>query len=130
MADTNEQLPGREFLLPWLVMGPVLFCVLGFAFLMNKVASRIRGGEPGMFAGTITDTLCVDRHHDISDSQCVRYCVKHGANVKYALYDGSHVYILSDQQTPEQFAGQKSRVTGVLRESASLIEVQSIEPLN
>jgi hypothetical protein len=47
---------------------------------------------------------------------------------KYALYDGKKMYTLSDQQTPEKFAAQKVKVTGVLYEKTGIIKVDSIQP--
>ena len=40
-----------------------------------------------------------------TDAECTIACVSaHGA--MYVLYDGKDVYTLSDQQTPEKFAGK------------------------
>jgi hypothetical protein len=56
------------------------------------------------------------------DSKCVTDCVRAGS--KYALLDGSNVYELSDQKTPEKFAAQKVKVTGTL--DGQTIQVKSI----
>jgi hypothetical protein len=61
---------------------------------------------------------------DMPEAKCVVECVKHGA--KYALFDGKNVYVLSDQKTPEQFAGKKVKVTGTLAEGAKTLKVDSI----
>ena len=58
------------------------------------------------------------------DSKCVVECVKHGS--KYALFDGKNSYLLSDQKTPEQFAGQKVKVTGTLYEKTKILKVDAI----
>ncbi len=58
------------------------------------------------------------------DSKCVRECLKAGS--KYALFDGKTAYVLSDQKTPEQFAGQKVKVTGTLNEKTKILKVDSI----
>jgi len=50
--------------------------------------------------------------------------VKHGS--KYALFDGKTGYVLSDQKTPEQFAGQKVKITGTLFEKTKILKVDSI----
>jgi hypothetical protein len=50
--------------------------------------------------------------------------VKQGS--KYALFDGKNSYVLSDQKTPEQFAGQKVKVTGALNEKTKILKVDSI----
>jgi hypothetical protein len=61
------------------------------------------------------------------EPKCVRDCVKAGH--KYALLDDSrHVLKLSDQQTPEKYAGQKVKVTGKLYEKTGILAVERIEP--
>jgi len=82
---------------------------------------------PQIFAGVITDSMCGPDHSAMNlkpDSACVRACVRYGA--KYALYDGKMVYVLSDQKTPEQFAGQKVKITGVYDAAAKVLKVTSI----
>jgi hypothetical protein len=44
----------------------------------------------------------------------------------YVLYDGKTAYTLSDQKTPQQFAGRKVRVTGTLDAAGRTIVVASI----
>jgi hypothetical protein len=56
----------------------------------------------------------------------VSECVKAGS--KYALYDGKTAYVLSDQKTPEKFAGQKVKVTGTLDQKSKTLQVESIAP--
>jgi len=48
----------------------------------------------------------------------------HGAS--YVLYDGQQVYTLSDQRTPEKFAGQKVTGRGTLDAKTKTIQVDSI----
>jgi hypothetical protein len=62
-----------------------------------------------------------------SDPDCVRACVKSSKDYKYALHDGSRMYVLSDQQTPEKFAAQRVRVTGTLFPKTGIIKVDKIE---
>jgi len=60
-----------------------------------------------------------------TDAECRIACVSaHGA--KYVLYDGKEAYELSDQQTPEKFAGKKVTVTGSLDAKTGTIKVDSI----
>jgi hypothetical protein len=40
--------------------------------------------------------------------------------------EGKDIYMLSDQQTPEKFAGQKVRVTGTLDTKTKKIQVESM----
>jgi hypothetical protein len=71
-----------------------------------------KGGHAGMKMG--------------SDEKCIISCVK-GMNAKYALTDGTNVYILSDQKTPAKFAAKKVTVTGTLDEKSNTIKVEKIE---
>src|SRR5664280_353486 len=100
---------------------------------MMKAASFLFAGAlmasaaPQTFTGVITDTMCGKDHAMMKvspDSKCVIECVKHGS--KYALYDGKAVYLLSDQKTPEQYAGQKVKITGTLNEKTKILKVDSI----
>jgi len=82
------------------------------------------------FTGAITDSMCATADHSRmrmgpTDGECTIACVNaHGAT--YVLYDGKEVYMLSDQQTPEKFAGKKVTVTGTLDAKTKTIEVDSI----
>ena len=87
--------------------------------------TALMAAAPKTFTGVITDTMCGKDHAMMNakpDSKCVTDCVKAGS--KYALLEGSNVYELSDQKTPEKFAGQKVKVTGTL--NGNIIQVQSI----
>jgi hypothetical protein len=83
------------------------------------------------FTGVITDTMCAGEGHKSmnmgTDAKCVVECVK-GMNAKYALYDATSktVWVLSDQKTPEKFAGRKVTVTGTVDAAAKTIQVDSI----
>lgn len=80
------------------------------------------------FRGVITDSMCNLNHKPMNmgpDAECTKACVKHGA--KYVLHDGKKAYKLSDQQTPEKFAGQKVTVTGTLFEKTGVIKADKIE---
>ena len=60
-----------------------------------------------------------------TDAECTLACVDvHGAS--YVLYDGKTAYMLSDQRTPEKFAGQKVKVVGTLEAKTKTIQVDSI----
>ena len=82
------------------------------------------------FTGTITDNMCGKAGHSQmqmgpTDAECTIACIGvHGAT--YVLYDGENVYTLSDQRTPEKFAGQKVRVVGTLDARTKTIQVDSI----
>jgi hypothetical protein len=98
---------------------------------MKKLTSLLFAGAliagAATFSGVITDTMCGKSHAMMGvkpDSKCVLDCVKQGS--KFALYDGKEVYVLSDQQTPAKFAGQKVTVTGTLNATTKILKVDSI----
>jgi uncharacterized protein DUF5818 len=82
------------------------------------------------FTGVITDDMCPNADHSHmqmgpTDAECAKACIDvHGA--QYVLYDGKTAYTLSDQRTPEKFAGQKVKVTGTLDSKTKTIQVDSI----
>ena len=82
------------------------------------------------FTGTITDDMCGTGGHarmrmGPTDAECTTACISaHGAT--YVLADGKNVYTLSDQKTPEKFAGKKVRVTGTLDARTKAIQVVSM----
>jgi hypothetical protein len=98
------------------------------------VTALAMGQPPGQgtrtFTGLITDDVCGNAGHahmrmGPTDADCVRACImSHGA--RYVLVEGTSVYGLSDQQTPDGFAAQRVRVTGTLDEKTKTIRVTSI----
>jgi uncharacterized protein DUF5818 len=104
-------------------LGLILLALL--AIVVLAVAQRKQ-----TFTGVITDSMCDRADHSgmrmgPTDAECTVACVMvHGAS--YVLYDGKAAYTLSDQQTPEKFAGQKVTVTGTLDAKTKTIRVDSI----
>lgn len=84
---------------------------------------------PRNFTGRVTDSMCARADHKPmgmgeTDAECTRACVlSHGA--QYVLFDGKNVYVLGDQRIPEQFAGMKVTVRGVLNAQTGTIEKMS-----
>jgi hypothetical protein len=83
-----------------------------------------------VFTGVITDNMCAKGGHTQmrmapTDADCTRACVT-AHDAKYVLHDGKEVYTLSDQKTPDTFAGQKVRVAGTLDPKTETILVDSI----
>jgi hypothetical protein len=82
------------------------------------------------FTGTITDAMCAVNGHAAmrmgpTDAECAKACaLEHDAD--YVLLVGKNVYSLSDQKTPERFAGQQVKVVGTLDAKKKRIEVESI----
>src|SRR6516225_9638873 len=101
---------------------------------MNKTLSLLFAGallaaaaDQQTFTGIITDSMCGKDHAMMKvspDSKCVQECARLGS--KYALFDGKTAYVLSDQNTPKQFAGQKVKITGTLYEKTKILKVDSI----
>ena len=104
-------------------MRPLAVSVLIIAALAAAPGKR-------RFTGAITDSMCATADHSrmkmgTTDAECVLACIDaHGA--QYVLYDGKRAYTLSDQQTPEKFAGKKVTVIGTLDEKTKTIHVDSI----
>jgi hypothetical protein len=104
-------------------MKPLVLSILTIALLAAVPETR-------KFTGTITDSMCATADHSHmrmgpTDGECTIACVEaHGA--LYVMYDGKEVYTLSDQKTPEKFAGKKVTVTGVLNTKTKTIQVASI----
>ena len=100
--------------------------------VLNLFAIAALAAAPGKqtFTGVITDSMCVKGDHSKmqmgpTDAQCTVACVmEHDAS--YILYDGKEAYSLSDQRTPEKFAGKKVTVVGTLDAKTMTIQVGSI----
>src|SRR5437899_2307466 len=95
-----------------------------------SVAALAAAQTKQTFTGVITDDMCGRAGHaqmrmGPTDAECTTACIgAHGAT--YVLYDGKELYTLSDQKTPEKFAGQRVRVTGTLGAKTKTIQVDSI----
>ncbi len=98
--------------------------------ILLALAALAAGPEKRKFVGTITDSMCATADHSHmrmgpTDAQCTIACIQeHGA--QYVLWDGKEAYTLSDQKTPEKFAGQKVTITGTMDAKAKTIQVESI----
>jgi len=103
---------------------------------VNKLALALLAGAavaaPAQqtFLGVITDSECGSAGHAVmrmgpTDAECTYACIQaHGAS--YVLLSGKTVYNLSNQQSPEQYAGRKVRVTGTLDAKTNTINVSAI----
>jgi hypothetical protein len=82
------------------------------------------------FTGVITDSMCARGDHShmqmgATDAECAIACIR-AHDAEYVLYDGKHAYDLSDQKTPEKFAGKRVTITGALDARSMTIKVDSI----
>jgi hypothetical protein len=98
------------------------------------VAALVPAQSNQRFTGTITDSMCPAGDHSRmrmgpSNTECTIACV-HSHGSPYVLYDGKETYALSDQVTPEKFAGKKVAVTGTLNARTKTIQVTSIAASN
>ena len=99
-------------------------------FSLFLIASLAAAPPRQKFTGVITDSMCADGDHSHmkmgpTDAECTKACISfHGA--MYVLYDGKQAYTLSDQKTPENFAGKRVTVTGTLDAKTKTIQVDSI----
>jgi len=104
-------------------MKPLLFGLL----LLGALSAQPGKGN---FTGAITDSMCATADHSHmkmgpTDKDCTIACIEeHGA--EYVLWDGKNAYTLSDQKTPEKFAGQNVKIPGTLDAKAKTIQVTSI----
>ncbi len=101
-------------------------------FLFGLVATALFAvaADQHTFTGVVTDSMCARADHSHmqmgpTDAECTIACVQiHDAS--YVLFDGKTAYTLSDQKTPEKFAGKKVTVKGTLNAKTNTIQVDSI----
>ena len=108
-------------------MRRIAICSVALLLLAGLCCAGTATAAGRTFVGSISDSMCGAKHMmpGQSDKDCTLACVKAGS--KYVLADASgKVYQLSDQKKPEQFAGDKVKVTGTLK--GDTINVTSIEP--
>lgn len=78
------------------------------------------------FAGVITDSQCGLSHKGVHPTvECVRTCVKE-SGAKYVLNDGTHSFVITDQQTGERFAAQRVVASGYLDEITGNLQLRSV----
>jgi hypothetical protein len=120
----------RLTLLPSLTLAATFLA--SFSVPLAAVPAPQTAAKPAAqtFTGVITDDECPKGDHSQmrmgpTDAECAKNCITYHS-ASYVLYDGRNSYILSDQKTPEQFAGQKVKVTGTLDAKGKTIQVQSV----
>ena len=120
-------------------------------FAVSVVACMVLAGASFLvakdktFTGEIYDSQCAkesshammlkkegmgdkDPNDPMAKAMCTNNCVKKMGG-KYVLFDAAKktVYQLDDQQKPEQFAGQKVKVSGTLDKATQTIHVTAIQ---
>jgi hypothetical protein len=112
------------------IMKPLILSFLALAGLFLAIALLAGAQSKQTFTGVVTDSMCPTGDHSgmrmgPTDAECTIACVmEHGAT--YVLFDGKATYDLSDQRTPEKFAGQRVTVLGTLNTKTKSIQVDSI----
>jgi hypothetical protein len=111
---------------PWPVAGRMKH--LSWSLLAVAALSAAPGKQT--LTGIITDDVCGKAGHSQmrmgpTDAECTVACISAHA-AAYVLYDGTEVYMLSDQRTPEQFAARRVRIRGTLNAKTKTIQVESI----
>ena len=105
------------------VMKRLIVCLLAVAVLSTPQSKQT-------VTGVITDGECFEAYHGRmrmgpTDAECVIACVRAHSS-SYVLYNGKDSFDLSDQMTPEKFAGKKVTVTGTVDAATISIKVESI----
>ena len=106
---------------------PLILSVLFVAAVVPAQSTR-------RITGTISDSMCPAGDHSKmrmgpTNAECTIAC-NDGHGAPYVLYDGKDTYTLSDQKTPEKFAGKKVTVMGTLDAKNKTIQVTSIAAAN
>lgn len=110
---------------------------LAILVLLSVPALVAGKGKEQSFKGEIMDSACAKMgSHDMmmkkegakNAKECTLGCVKMGS--KYVLFNAASkkVYQLDDQTKPEQFAGDKVIVKGILEKNTDTIHVTDIQP--
>ncbi len=106
------------------------------ALLLALAGLCVAAESPKKYTGTIADDMCDGDHKTMDGTdpvKCTQECIRK-MHSKYALWVGKNVYVLSDQTTPEQYAGRKVTVTGTLstegagKARVTTLAVKSIVP--
>jgi hypothetical protein len=118
--------------------------IIGLVGSLMLLTVSFAAPKDSSYTGEIMDSQCAkNASHDAmlkkegmekmigdpkASQMCTVNCVKKMGS-KYVLYDAAKktVYQLDDQQKPEQFAGQKVKVTGTLDKATQTVHVTSIE---
>ncbi len=126
-----ERRPFRPFLTGCAARRPQFATLATTVLIAFSVMSWLRWQPIQTFAGIVTDTQCAGRHASLSGDairQCIRKCVLVGDHVRYAVHDGNHLYVLSDQRAAEALAARQVKVTGFIDRRTNVLHVRSIRP--
>lgn len=105
-------------------MKKIAMFAAAFALLLPAVRQAV--AAPRSFEGTLTDSMCMNKHMmpGKSDAECIKACVKAGS--EYVLVVGGKMYSLTAKpQILAEYAGKHVVVEGTL--TGSKIAVTQIE---
>lgn len=115
-----------------LTLTVVLVAILVLTFAGVGIRS-VPADQTQTWVGEVGDLMCAGNHKVMGSKpapECTLECVK-SMGSKYVLVTGKGGYFeLSDQKTPEAFAGKKVKVTGTLDSKGKVIQVKSIKEAN
>ena len=92
-----------------------IFLAAGMAVASPQQTAPKPEEKAKVFVGSISDSMC-GAHHVMGGTakECTLECVDSGSD--FVLVDGKgKIYRLSDQDKPREFAGDKVKVTGMLK---------------
>ena len=103
--------------------------VVLFAAIMMLGGIGFSAQKATTYNGEIMDSFCapMGNHGGKPSKDCTLTCVKDGAT--FVLYNPADksTYQLDDQKKPQQFSGQKVKVTGTLDKATKTIHVTDIQ---
>ena len=110
-------------------MGSVVLSVLLVGLVVFNQPPHHRTPRLMVLKGFVTDTRCGAAHRlaTTEPARCIRECVNSGGQVRYALFDGTQVYSLSDQTLGDRFAARAVTVMGTLEQNGKVLQTRSIE---
>lgn len=110
-------------------MGSVVLSVLLVGLVVLNQPPHHRAQRLMVLKGFVTDTRCGAAHRlaTAEPARCIRECVTSGGQVRYALFDGTQVYSLSDQALGDRFAARAVTVMGTLEQNGKVLQTRSIE---
>jgi hypothetical protein len=108
----------------------VVLVAIPFLIIVRIGMQSVAADQTQTWVGEIGDLMCAGNHKVMGSKparECTLECVK-SMGSKYILVTDKGAYFeLSDQKTPEAFAGRKVKVTGTLDSKGKVIQVKSIE---
>ena len=106
---------------------------LALAGLIGVMVWSAGCGRSRTWTGEISDAMCGGDHSamgGMSDHDCAIACVRQMRSRYILIADPKTAFDLSDQKSPETFAGRDVRITGTLAAGTRRIEMTRIEAVD